>query len=315
MGVIGGIRHHFPDAEIHWIARSDMAQTLSIDERIDRVWSLEKSEGSEGLKRICRSLQAEGFDYVYDAHNNIRSCVIKHYLRRPFRRTPRIVVRSKNRIKRLLLFKLGVNRFDWPFIGVDSFRKPLKKWGVTTFDDSFDDYKFSEQITQKYKDLITPNTITLIPSANWEMKRWPVEYWQRLIELLPEHRFVVLGGPSDHFCADICAVAPERTVNLAGKCSIMESSYIVSLSRLVVSGDTGFMHSADLFKVPTIALMGPTAFGFPARESSHIVTLNLPCQPCTKDGRGACKDPIYKRCLVEIAPESIASKVARFLRS
>ncbi|MFI3285215.1 MAG: glycosyltransferase family 9 protein [Rikenellaceae bacterium] len=313
MGIVGGIRQQFPSAEIHWIARSDMAETLSIDPRIDKVWSFNNREGIGGLLKLCNKLKSEEYDYIYDAHSNIRSNIIKLKLGKPFSSAPRIITRSKERLKRALLFGFGINRFPKPFIGVESFRKPLSKWGITKFDDSFEGYKFPEAITTKFAGFIGKNSITLIPSANWEMKRWPVNHWRRLIELLPEYQFVVLGGPTDSFCSDIAAAAPERTINMAGKSSIMESSYIVAISRVVVSGDTGFLHSADLLKVPALALMGPTAFGFPARKSSEILSLDMKCRPCTKDGRGRCKDSLYQRCLVDITPETVAQRVRKIL--
>ncbi len=313
MGVIGGIRHHYPDAEIHWVTRADMAQTLSIDSRIDKIWKCDKNEGFKGLKLLAKELKEEQFDYVYDAHSNLRSRVIKSTLRATFKAKPRFVVRRKERFKRFLLFKLGVNLFQWPFIGVDSFRKPLKKWGIESFDDSFEGYQFPDEIVGKYRDFVGDKTVTLVPSANWEMKRWPVGHWCSLIKLLPDHNFVVLGGPSDDFCEELHAVAPDRVINMAGRSSIMESSYIVHQSRVVVSGDTGFLHSADLFQIPTIALMGPTAFGFPARPSSEIVALDMKCRPCTKDGRGGCKDAEYQRCMTGITPQSIAQRVLNLL--
>ncbi len=313
MGVIGGIRHQFPDAQLHWVARSDMAQTLAIDGRIDKIWTLDKGSGFGELTQLTKQLKAEKFDYIYDAHLNLRSLVMRAMLGCRLIHRPRFAVRSKDRIKRVLLFNFGINRFDWPFVGATSFRKPLKRWGITEFDDSFADYTFPEQISAKFGDLIKEQTITLVPSANWEMKRWPVSHWRSLIELLPECNFVVLAGPTDHFCEEICAVAPDRVVNMAGKSSIMESSYIVAQSRVVVSGDTGFMHLADLLKVPTVALIGPTAFGFPARPSTETISLGMRCQPCTKDGRGGCKDSIYQRCLVEITPQRVAEKVRNML--
>ncbi len=313
MGIVGGIRRQFPSAEIHWIARSDMAETLSIDPRIDKVWSFNNKEGFGGLLKLCDTLKAEKYDYIYDAHSNIRSNIIKLKLGSLFGDTPRIVTRSKERLNRILLFSFRINRFPKPFVGVDSFRNPLHKWGITEFDDSFKGYIFSEAITSKFGNFVTEGTVTLIPSANWEMKRWPVEHWQKLIKLLPEYKFIVLGGPTDSFCTDIAAADPTRTTNMAGKTSIMESSYIVAKSKLVVSGDTGFLHSADLFEVPALALMGPTAFGFPARKSSQIISLDMKCRPCTKDGRGKCKDSLYQRCMVDITPEMIAQRVRKAL--
>ncbi len=309
MGVVGGIRHRFPDAEIHWITRSDMVQVLSIDPQIDKIWSFDKSGGFSGLVALSRQLKAENFDYVYDAHNNIRSGIIKRVLRCRLFDRPKIVKRRKNRLKRMMLNHFRINCFEQPFVGVESFRKPLKRWGVTTFSDDASLYKFSAEISTKFEGFIGEKTVTLVPSANWAMKRWPVSHWRSLIELLPDYDFVVLAGPLDTFCEEIAQVAPDRVRNMAGKCSLMESSYIVSQSRAVVSGDTGFMHSADLFGRPTVALIGPTAFGFPARSSSQTISLEMKCRPCTKDGRGECSDKLYQRCMVDITPQRVAEKV------
>ena len=138
---------------------------------------------------------------------------------------------------------------------------------------------------------------------------WPVSYWKELVALLPEYRFVILAGPKDTFCEEIRSAAPERVVNLAGQTSLMESSYIVLRSNLVISADTGFMHAADLFRVPAFALMGPTAFGFPTGPTVEILETALPCRPCTKDGRGKCKLAVYQKCMVDITPQQVAEKI------
>lgn len=311
MGVIGGVLQKFPDAEIHWVVRSDMQQTLTIDNRISKIWAFDKKEGFSGLIRMTKELKKEKFDYVYDAHCNIRSGVIKAALKSSICARPKFVTRSKERLNRFLLFNFGINRFPKPFVGVESFRKPLAKIGVSDFSGDFSDYHFSSELECKFKGLVPEKSITLVPSANWEMKRWPVEHWQSLIKLMPDYQFIVLGGPTDTFCADIAAVAPERTVNMAGKSSIMGSSYIISQSKFVVSGDTGFLHSADMFNIPTIALMGPTAFGYPIKSTSKVLSLNLKCMPCTKDGRGGCKDSKYKRCLVDITPQMVVDTILK----
>ncbi len=77
-------------------------------------------------------------------------------------------------------------------------------------------------------------------------------------------------------------------------------SNIVLRSNLVISADTGFMHAADLFRVPAFALMGPTV---------EILETALPCRPCTKDGRGKCKLAVYQKCMVDITPQQVAEKI------
>lgn len=313
MGIVSGIKKRFPDAKIDWIARKDMSSFLSMDKRIDKIWAFDKKEGLRGLLRMANELKGQHYDYIYDAHSNIRSNILKFRLR-PFPgRSPQLVTRSKERIKRFLLFRLGINRFDWPFRGMESYRKPLKQWGITDFNSDYSDWYFPEEFGDKLNRLITPRTITLVPSANWEMKRWPVGHWKRLIELLPEYQFIILAGPADLFCQEIQATAPERVENLAGKTSLHESCYLIKQSHLVVSADTGFMHAADLFRIKTLALIGPTAFGFPSGPTVETLETNLSCRPCTKDGRGKCKQCIYQKCMVDITPEQVAKAIPRLL--
>jgi hypothetical protein len=317
MNVVNGIKNHFPDAEIHWIARKDMGSFLNMDKRIDRVWGFDKKAGFRGLLRMAKELKAEKFDYIYDAHSNIRSNILKAVLLPPFYslfpRGPHYTLRSKDRWKRFLLFKLGINKFDKPFRGIISYRKPLAKWGITNFESDYSDWYFPEEFKERFARIFTPKTITLVPSANWEMKRWPVSHWQQVIQLMSEYRFIILAGPTDTFCETIKAIAPERVNNLAGKTSLLESCYLVKQSNLVISGDTGFLHAADLFHTRSIALMGPTAFGFPTGKEAEIMEVNLPCRPCTKDGRGKCKQPVWQKCMVDITPQAVVQKAKAIL--
>lgn len=311
MDVVNGIKNHFPEAEIHWIARKDMASFLAMDKRISRIWAFDKKEGLKGLLKIAELLKKENFDYIYDAHSNIRSNVLKFKLRSLFRKQPDIVLRRKERGKRFLLFKLGINRFPWPFRGRISYQKPLSRWGITDFSSTYQDWHFPKEFDTKFAGVIAPRTITLVPSANWQKKRWPIEHWQALIQLLPNYHFILLAGPADSFCEDIKNTAPNRVRNLAGKTSLLESCYLVLHSRLVISADTGFLHAADLFKTPALALMGPTAFGFPTGENSTILEVALPCRPCSKDGSGKCKLPCYQKCMTDITPQRVASEARK----
>ncbi|MFI3314584.1 MAG: glycosyltransferase family 9 protein [Rikenellaceae bacterium] len=315
MSIVGGIKEKFPDARIDWVTRSDMASILSIDKRIDKIWPFDKKEGTKGLLKLSKTLSNENYDYVYDAHLNLRSLILKTVLSSKLTKAPKIIVRSKERKKRILLFKFGINRFSWPFIGVNSFREPLKKIGVYDFpSQSGVKWSFSDEIISKNSHLIDDKCVTLVPSANWEMKRWPVESWKNLIKLLPDHNFIILAGPSDHFCDDICQAAPDRVNNLAGKTNLLESCYLASISNIVVSSDTGLMHAADMFSRQTLAIIGPTAFGFPKWDNSKVLEVELPCRPCTKDGRGKCKQSIHQRCMVEITPEIVAKHVDNFFK-
>lgn len=65
--------------------------------------------------------------------------------------------------------------------------------GYHDFASAYNDWNFPTEYHERFRHVLTPKTITLVPSANWEMKRWPVSNWQQVIQLMPEYRFIILA--------------------------------------------------------------------------------------------------------------------------
>ena len=101
-----------------------------------------------------------------------------------------------------------------------------------------------------------------MPGASWKIKRWPLEHFKKLVQLLPQEKFFILGGPKDNFCQELEVSAPGRIINLAGHLSLKDSCTVLSRSRLVISGDTWAIHLADLTGTPGISLMGQPPLAF-----------------------------------------------------
>ena len=155
--------------------------------------------------------------------------------------------------------------------------------------------------------------MVLVPGAAWPLKRWPLQHFKKLIELLPEQLFVVLGGPEETFCQELEDFFPDRVQSLAGKLDLRDACSIVARTGLVVAADTGLIHVADLAGTPGLSLMGPTAFGFCTHPHIHTLEVELACRPCTKDGRGRCSQDVYQKCMLEITPQMVAEKALQLL--
>ena len=306
---------HKLKSEIHWATRVDFDYLVRLNSSVDKVWSLDKKLGLRGLLKFALQLRSENFTHIYDAHNNLRSKIVKFFLLTKFNRS-QCLTRSKDRWKRILLFNFRINKFPIPFKGINSYIAPLSKWGVRPLDEShFVKWNFPKSVEEKIKNLILDKKlIVLVPSAAWEMKRWPLEHWKKLIRLLPESNFAILGGKEDHFCQDIADINPSRVQNLAGKLSLVESCHFIQKSALVISADTGLLHVADVLGVKALALMGPSAFGHTMSSKITTMEVDLPCRPCSKDGSGNCSQPIWQKCMVDILPAKIASEVQNLIR-
>ncbi len=319
MSVTQGIKNAIPDAEIHWVTRKDMAGMLKTDPDIDHLWEFNRKDGVKGLMKLAREIKKINPDIIYDAHLNIRSMISKWVLAPVYLRWigkgPQLIVRKKNRFNRFLFFNLNMRKaLDLPFKGMLSFQTPLEKFGFHKTSFFKKNYTFSEEVQNKVDAIFEQNElqdqfITLVPSAAWELKRWPVDYWSKLVSLMPERKFVILAGPDDTFTKEIEAAAPDRVINLAGKTNLLESFYAVFKSNFVISADTGFLHAADLFRKPSIALMGPTAFGHPTGSTVKVMEVDLPCRPCTKEGNAECKLAEVKKCLTDITPLLVKQQI------
>ena len=130
------------------------------------------------------------------------------------------------------------------------------------------------------------------PGASYgNAKRWyPEEFAEVGAKLSSHYNILIFGGPNEEDIAtDIENILVDKGVsnyqNLAGKTSISELVDHISNLDLFITGDSGPMHLAASFQVPTVAIFGPTRDDETSQwmnEKSIIVKKNLDCQPCMK---------------------------------
>lgn len=289
-------------AEVDFLTKSSFAALPRLNLHISNVHAFDSKSGLIGLIKLAWQLRRRGYSVIYDAHENPRSKIVR-FIMSLFTST-RVIVRPKSRWKRFLFFKFKKRDvLPMPFKGMVSFCRPV---GVTPKSQEWDFSRLisSERLHQLESYL---GKVVLVPSAAWEMKRWPEEHWKELVSKLDQES-LILGGPEDHFCQKI-ADKSKLANNLAGKLSLIESCYLVAKAKIVVSADTGLLHVADILGVPVIALLGPTAFGHPTFKNSIEMGVELSCRPCTKDGRGACSQTVWRKCMVDITPASVLQKI------
>ena len=134
-------------------------------------------------------------------------------------------------------------------------------------------------------------TLGINPGASYgSAKRWyPKKFAEVAKELSSKYDIVIFGGPAEVDMAnDIEAELQKENLaceNIAGKTSIKELCQKIGGLDLFVTGDSGPMHVAAAFKVPTVAIFGPTK----DKETSQwmnpqgvIVKKEMECSPCMK---------------------------------
>ena len=128
------------------------------------------------------------------------------------------------------------------------------------------------------------------PGASYgSAKRWnPEEFSNVADELSGQYDIIIFGGPGEKDIAlDIEQSLIEKGIdnyqNLAGNTTITELINHISNLDLFITGDSGPMHLAAAFQIPTVAIFGPTKDDETSQwmnDKSAIVKKNLDCQPC-----------------------------------
>lgn len=122
-------------------------------------------------------------------------------------------------------------------------------------------------------------------------KRW---YPERFAEVAREFssRFdiIIFGGPGEVEMAqeiqnNLLSMGVTNYINLAGKTNIQQLCANIGGCSLFITNDSGPMHVAAAYQVPTVAIFGPTRYKETSQwknEKSRIVRHDMECAPCMK---------------------------------
>jgi heptosyltransferase-2 len=130
------------------------------------------------------------------------------------------------------------------------------------------------------------------PGASYgSSKRWsPKKFAEVAVSLSDQFDILIFGGPEEiDIALDIENYLIKNGVlnyqNLSGKTTISELVVQISKLDLFITGDSGPMHIAASYQIPTIAIFGPTNHNETSQWKnlkSRIVKKDLACQPCMK---------------------------------
>ncbi|MFP5214172.1 MAG: lipopolysaccharide heptosyltransferase II, partial [Acidobacteriota bacterium] len=118
---------------------------------------------------------------------------------------------------------------------------------------------------------------------------------------------LLTGGPGEvDLGREIEEAMTVKPLNLIGKTSVRKMMALLSMCRLMVTNDSGPMHVAAAFSIPTVALFGSTdhTTTSPLTSRFRIVRKDTECAPCLK--RQCSTD---HRCMTGITVEDVMEAV------
>ena len=122
-------------------------------------------------------------------------------------------------------------------------------------------------------------------------KRWyPERFAEVAREFSGSYDIIIFGGPNEIEMANEIEQNLKRSnvknyINLAGKTNIKELCAKIGGCSLFITNDSGPMHVAAAYQVPSVAIFGPTKHKETSQwmnEKSSIVRHDMECAPCMK---------------------------------
>ena len=281
------LKQQIPNCEIHFITKKAFKGILEHNSNISKIFTIDSS-----ISEVIPALKAEQYDYVIDLHKNLRTFQLKNKLGRPSYSFPKL------NFEKWMLVNLKRNKMPKVHV-VDRYFKAVEKLGVKNDNQPCDFFiQSSDEIQLKdYFNLTSEKYITIAIGAQFATKRMPFEKLKEILEQLNQS-IILIGGETDKELAnEILAAFPDKSIfSACGIFSLAQSASIVKQSRVLLTNDTGMMHIASCFQIPTISVWGNTVpeLGmypyFP--ENAELFSIHevkgLNCRPCSKIGFQKC---------------------------
>ncbi len=270
-------------------------------------------KGAAGIYELFRELcRANTYDAVADFHQVLRSSLLRTLFKLSGHRT---AVINKQRKEKKALTRSTQKVFAQLDTSHQRYAKVLQQLGVKfTLDTTVPVYP-RQPLPAAAATLFNQGKkiIGVAPFAQHKEKMYPLQKMKTVVQQLAQQNNVLLFGGGAAEQAVLTGWTTETTgiTCAAGNFSFAEELAIISNLDAMISMDSANMHLASLYGVPVISIWGATHpfagfYGW-AQEEDNIVSIDLPCRPCSVFGNKTCHRSDHA-CMENISTAAILQK-------
>lgn len=301
--IIRTLKTKYPEAKIDFLIREEYSDVVKLNPYLNLVYTISRSEKNNLL---IGHLKKNNYDFIVDLQNNFRSRGIRSRL------NVKSYSYSKPTLEKFLLVRFKINLLK------------QNKNIPQRYAEALSDFRLDE----KGLDLFIPQNINvslpfgkyigLIPGSKHFTKRWPEEYFIELGNLLNREGYisVIFGGKDDKAVCDRISSNISNSINMCNDNNLYETAAGIKQCKLVVTNDSGLMHTTAAVGTRVVVLFGSSVkeFGFTPYGVKNVILENnsLSCRPCSHIGKSSCPKQHFK-CMKEITPRLVLENTLKFI--
>ncbi|MGL4568042.1 MAG: glycosyltransferase family 9 protein, partial [Fusobacteriaceae bacterium] len=228
--ILKKLKEKYPESEITYLTTPAGAAILRNNPNISEIISYDKRgthSGIMGVWNLGKRLRQMNFNLVISLHRYLRSSVLAWLTRSPERIgyetatgawlfTKKVVYdEKKHEVERILSFVEGEKR-DREY-EIELYPREEEKIKIDTVLKGYEDKKI----------------IAVAPGSKWFTKKWPLEYFNSLLEKLENREdigVVVIGGKEEEL---LNVKKTKNMVDLRGKTTLLQLAELLKRSEIV----------------------------------------------------------------------------------
>ncbi len=305
---IRAIKKKYPDAQIDVLAEKRNCGVFSLCPEIRDVYLYDRP------KELWTAVR-NGYDVVIDTEQWHRlSAVVARLTKAPVS-----IGYSTNERRKLFTHQIPYSHDDYEAESFLHLIEPVV--GKVDFESDRPFLSVPQELTDKARSCLAQlagrKIIAVFPGGSVPERRWGAERFRKVaMELAGKgYGIVVIGGKEDVADGAVILEGIPGTIDLCGRLSLSETAEVLKEAELLITGDSGIMHTGYGLGVRTLALFGPgiERKWAPRGSNCSIINKHLDCSPCTKFGyTPQCRK--NAECMTLISVEEVYGKAIELLK-
>ena len=304
--LLGVLKKRFPDAEIDWVIRSELANLLEGHPSLSEIIPYYRHGGLRSWMQLLHRLRNRRYDLVFDLQGLLRTGVMTIATEATLRVGLETARECSHWACHGLLPDTGksvpAHARYWRIAELFNLQNESRNLnlGITV-----SDQEAASRALEALEGSSGP-LMVIHPGAKWETKRWPVSQFAEIaIRTFKKFgmRIAIIGTKGEHNDAELIVAAMKQhvphapAINLAGKTSLRELAVILEKADLVLTNDSGPMHLAAAMGTPVVGIFTCTSAerSGPPGNQHQLIQAEVPCAasyrktcPYTGSGQMQC---------------------------
>jgi len=308
------VKEYFPKSVVEVVTTPRGAEIFKASPVVNKVWTLAKSGKDRSFIRtiiFSLKLRSENYDLVITPHRSFRTALIVYFTGAK-KSIGFDIAAASFLYKKRVGYRKEIHEVARNLSLLDEKLVREENWKIKP------EVKITPEIKLRVNKIIEKkvfeNSVAIAPGSVWPTKIYPVEYYREIIHYLIKINYNVflIGGKEEFKLCESLTIKNEPVFNFAGNLSILESVYLISRCKFLISNDSAPVHMAMASGTKTLTLYASTVprFGFYPylNESSYLSYDNLTCKPCGIHGKNKC--PLkHFNCGKLLLPENVIDEI------